>query len=838
LTGPIAARVAALPLRRPWLLIGLCALLALIGGGLATRLELRTRFEQLLPDHEPSVVELRRVQEHLAASQHVFIVLEGDDPGALRELGDTLVPKLRDVGPPWVTSAQDGVQEAETFLRPRAAMFLGVDDLQKLSDDVEARWDWEIGKSTGSNLDDDPPPEITAASLRSRFGLSQEDRFPGGYYQSRDGRALVVVARSAVEAGELERAQEALRRIKAVVRPLATGRFDGVRVGYAGDLVTSLAEYGAVRADLVSVGALGVALVLAVVFLFFMRLRVLIAMGITIGVGLAWTFGLTEIAIGHLNVATGFLFSIVAGNGINFGIIYMARFYEELRAGHSQARALAIAQSATWPATLTAALAAAASYASLGVTDFRAFKHFAFIGSAGMVLCWIATYVMLPGILGLFEGARPFVKSSGAPASATTWQRLRLRGIPYDRPFGFVVPRAPRILTLVGVGVAAAGYFALGPYLRADPMQYDMRKLQNDAGESRDMYRASTLARDVLGTQLEDSMVVLCDRLEQVKALKHALEARRDASPSEGKPFEAAHTLLDFVPDGQEQKISIALALRDRLIRAHERGGVSEADWADLERSLPPADLRAWDLQDLPDELARPFTERDGTRGRLVLIEPAAGKSDADLRYLLRWANSFRETRLPDGSIVRGSGRAVIFADMLEAVQKDMPRAVTLSFAMTVFAVVLTFRRGSLSAAVIGALLVGLGWVAAAMAATRLKIDFFNFVALPITFGIGVDYAVNIVQRYGANPRGGILAVVRGSGGPVILCSLTTMLGYLALLSSMNRAIRGLGLLAVFGEVACLLAALLVLPAALVWWERVHEGAPSEVEGGRLGPAS
>jgi len=72
----------------------------------------------------------------------------------------------------------------------------------------------------------------------------------------------------------------------------------------------------------------------------------------------------------------------------------------------------------------------------------------------------------------------------------------------------------------------------------------------------------------------------------------------------------------------------------------------------------------------------------------------------------------------------------------------------------------------------------------------------------------------------------------------VILCSLTTMLGYMALLSSMNRAIRGLGLLAVFGEIACLLAALLVLPAAIVWWERAHEGAPSEVQGGRLGPAS
>jgi predicted RND superfamily exporter protein len=54
------------------------------------------------------------------------------------------------------------------------------------------------------------------------------------------------------------------------------------------------------------------------------------------------------------------------------------------------------------------------------------------------------------------------------------------------------------------------------------------------------------------------------------------------------------------------------------------------------------------------------------------------------------------------------------------------------------------------------------------------------------------------------------------------LCSLTTTLGYLALLRSINQAIRGLGMLAVMGEVACLFAAVLVLPAALVWLERVR----------------
>ncbi|MES1209768.1 MAG: MMPL family transporter, partial [Pseudomonadota bacterium] len=86
--------------------------------------------------------------------------------------------------------------------------------------------------------------------------------------------------------------------------------------------------------------------------------------------------------------------------------------------------------------------------------------------------------------------------------------------------------------------------------------------------------------------------------------------------------------------------------------------------------------------------------------------------------------------------------------------------------------------------------------------------------------GIGVDYPVNICGRYLQNTRKGILAALQGAGGPVTLCSLTTSLGYLALLRAHNQAVRSLGAVAVLGEVTCLLATLLFLPAAVTWWER------------------
>jgi hypothetical protein len=239
---------------------------------------------------------------------------------------------------------------------------------------------------------------------------------------------------------------------------------------------------------------------------------------------------------------------------------------------------------------------------------------------------------------------------------------------------------------------------------------------------------------------------------------------------------------------------------------------VDERDWKDLAPLLPPLDVAPFGVDDLPPEVTRPFTDKNGTRGALVFVE-AEPTASSDLHYLLRHADAFRETRLPSGKVVRGSGHAVIFADMLKAVVRDIPKAVSLSLGLTLVAVLATFGRTARSLAVLFALAVGTAGVAIFICLAKVKLNFLNFAALPITFGIGVDYAVNVAQRYYADGRNDVASALQTSGGAVVLCSLTTILGYLALLGSHNQAIRSLGALGVVGEVSCLLAAVLVLPA-------------------------
>jgi uncharacterized protein len=533
-----------------------------------------------------------------------------------------------------------------------------------------------------------------------------------------------------------------------------------------------------------------------------------VVMAITIAVGLTWTFGLTQIVIGHLNVATAFLVSIVAGNGINVGILYQSRYFEERRRGLDGVAAVRAAVHATWKATAIAAAAAAASYGSLLVTDFRAFRDFGFIAATGMILCWIVKTLMVPPLLVLLDRG-PEIDTDG-------WRARH--SMSYGRLFAWLVPKAPAAFFGVGLLVAVLGIASALHFVERDPMEYDLRKTETDHSQTADIHHAWAVAREVLGSS-EGALVIAADTADDASALVDALRERWRIAPAADKPFVAVHALADFVPGDQAEKLPLLQSISERLERAHRRGFVAEEDWKRMTDVLPPADLRPFGLAEIPATVAGPFTDASGVRGALVYVESDPGAAD-DLRRLGRFADSFRETRLPSGKVVRGSGSAVILADMLRAVVRDVPRALALSLGLTLVMVLAAFRRGPYLAAVLFTLAVGTGGVACFLAAAHVKLNFLNFAALPITFGIGVDYAVNVAQRYEADRGRSILEVLRTSGGAVVLCSLTTMLGYLALVGSHNAAIRGLGTIAAIGELSCLLAAVLVMPSLWLLVER------------------
>src|SRR5262249_31987842 len=105
------------------------------------------------------------------------------------------------------------------------------------------------------------------------------------------------------------------------------------------------------------------------------------------------------INIRHLNSNTAFLGAIIVGNGINIGLVLLARYREERLRGASVEDALVVGVWGAHVGTLAAAIAAGVSYASLIATEFRGFRQFGFIGGLGMLSSWLTAFVLVPPLV-------------------------------------------------------------------------------------------------------------------------------------------------------------------------------------------------------------------------------------------------------------------------------------------------------------------------------------------------------------------------------------------------------------------------------------------------------
>ena len=817
------SRLVEQQVRHPWYFLAVALLLTAPAFYLSRQLALNTGFDALLPENKQSVIELKRVAQRTAGVSTLAIVIEGDDPVAMERFSDALVPKLRALGPNWIGTAENGVHAEREFMKERQALFLPIAKVRDIRERIEEHYQREIFGS----IDDEPLEPITRQSLERDFGKdtakkSNTPPYRDGYYMNAEGTRLIVLARTPVASGDLKHSQQLQALAMGAIAEANPASFHpSIKAGLTGDVVTSSEQYNVIKNDLTTVGVLGVSLILLVDFLFFLRFRAVLAMALAIGVGVLWTFGVTRLVIGHLNTASGFLVSIIFGNGLNFGVLLRARYNEARRANQGLGEALERAYRDTLIPTLTVAAAAGAGYLSLATTNFRGFRDFGMIGGYGMLLCWLSNYLLMPPLLVVFERLIPSFKPHDESSLRGRIQTIMDRGVPFGLPFSWLTRRvsAPWLVAL-GAIVTTVGLVASVRYVVKDPFEYNLGRLENDSAsvESAAM-RLGRGMTEIAGKTGQDGMAIMTERIDQVKPLLAELEKRRVAGGA-NPPFQKVVSIFDLIPEDQAEKIRLLGEIRTRIEKIHAHGGISKKDWEDIEPQLPAADVRPFGIADLPEKLVRTFTERDGTRGRIVYVVPTDGKSVRDMKYLMRWADSFRKTTLPSGEVIYGSGRSVIYADMLSAVVEEGPKAALYAALMTVLVVIICFNRGvrglRATGLVLGSLTAGMCWMGALLYFCAIKINFLNFIAIPITIGIGVDYAINLVHRWRLQGRGQVPLIVRETGGAVVLCSMTTTLGYLALMHSVNPAVRSFGLTAVFGEMACLSVVMVVLPAVLI----------------------
>jgi predicted RND superfamily exporter protein len=791
------------------------ALLLVVGAvPLVSRLTLKAQFSELLPVNDPAVVELNKLTARIGASSNFMLLLESPEPSKNRTLADAIVANLKQHPKgTWSLISYETSQE-QAFFEKYAPLYANLEDLVAFKEALKLQID--TAKTGSVSFEEEDPTQLFAA-LQAKYQqkFQQMLLFPTGYFEGGVGHnKLVIVLRPGTEGlgGEETAKIYAMvdEAVKGAQRSLGSS-YASVDVAYSGDIPAVLFESQAIKEDL-SVAALAcILLVCLAIGLYFRQARSVFFVATPALLGTLFAFGFAYLTIGYLNSNTAFLGSIILGNGINYAIIFLARYREERLHGKELNPALARAISFTWKPSLAAATGASIAYGSLLVTTFRGFNQFGFVGCIGMILCWSLTFTVLPALIFEVERLRPSVMVASPKVS---WIGERFgalaRAVAY-RP----------VFCLAAVAVLFVASLYPISKLAQDPFEYDFVKLRNEKALTQGPSVHVPEIVEIFGKSLTPAILAANSPEEALEARQKIYE-KDDAitsQPNERSCVGQIDTLSDYLPAQQSEKLVVLAQIKAMLdddalalAKPEDQKHLQEARQR-LAAFFPNNTPKALTLYDLPENVAAPYTERDGTRGAIVQIQRGQGVSAWNGRDLICFANATRNIELDNGSIVSSTGTGAVFTDMLKAVLHDGPLATLAELSAVALLVFFTFRKLGPWVLVMLTLFVGVTMMLGLAAAFGMRLNFLNFVSIPITFGIASEYGINLVERARQEGAVRLIDAIRGTGGAVSLCSLTTIIGYGTLMLSDNQALQSFGKLAGLGEITTLLCAMIIVPA-------------------------
>jgi predicted RND superfamily exporter protein len=795
-------RYVALAQKRTGLLLLILGAVAAGALAMSLRLELHTDMAELLPDQHPAVLAFRRLAGRQKSATNLVMLIHGPDAEKNRRFAERLRPELEKMVPSAFTEIQ---WRPDTEVPDYAAKWKWLYAPKEDLDHAEELLNRVIASRTSPlnvDLDDDPEEELK--KLREKLNQKLPEKKDTPYFEAKIGEQhyLGVMLWQRLDGVAGKSAHDTLDNVRATVERIGPKSIDPqLVVEYTGAIAQAIDEQNGIRDDLTIATVLVSLGVLGVILLYFRRLALLLVIGAPAVLGLLLALTIASVTVHYLNINTAFLISIILGNGINSPIILLARYGEERRHGQPVAIALTIAMSETLLATLTAMAAASIAYGCLLLTSFRGFNQFGLLGGAGMLLVWVMSFLLVPPMVIFGERMWP-----GSLTPRENWFR---------KPFAWIgglSERRPGLLALAAIVLLGAAALPLYHYVK-DPLEWNFENLRTDDTASQRLWpQMEALGMgDVGAGYIGNNGVLLVDKPEQADPVAAAMRAQ-DTAKGPQHVLKEVRTLSSTLPKDQTYKLDVLKRIRKKIDRHHDL--MDDQERKEIDAWRPPDYLKdPLEVKDLPRLVREAFTETDGQQGRLIGI-------DADHSTYYDW-NGHDLLRMSKALRVESGGKAwvaastaTIFAGMLETIINDGPRVTIAAIIGVTLLVLIAFGMGG-AWPVMTSLAIGLMWLGGVLGFIHLKINFMNFVALPITLGVGADYAANIWARLRSEGLSKLASVIADTGSAVALCSSTTIIGYSSLLLSHNRALRSFGKLADLGEVTCLLAALVALPALL-----------------------
>lgn len=810
----------------------LVAVLALAGLALtqARHLTIDSDFANLVPEEFESVKALNRLRENVGGEADAAIAIESPSFEANRRFADSLVARAlalrQDNGRPYLTRV---VYRRDVGFLRRNALYLAsddeLDDLGRyLRSQIEvARLEanpfyFELG-DLDSTADTSGDPSVQIDSATQALQRAYGDLIGTEYPVSADSTTLVLRFFPGESQTNLAFVRALYRDLQAEIDALAPASYHpAMTTTLGGRLLRQQIEVDAITDDVTTSFGGGVATMLLLVVGFFVykaakakgggRIRasilgrellrapvLAVVIALPLVVALAWTFGVTYLVVGKLNLFTSTLALVLFGMGIDYGIHFYGRYTEERGQGRSPEDAAVETFATTGEAIVTTGLTTAAAFFLFMLADFKGFSEFGFVAGIGLVFSILTMTLVLPVVLVLAERLRllKLDRVEGEAHVASTRTRIPAAGAIVKGGLLFLV-----------------GCVALLPKLE---FEYDFGKLDPTFQEYLDIQ--AVMRRVYSDRNRRNPAYVIVDRPEEVAAVTDTLRsiARRDTVIGAVEALQLRYPLTAERKADRAARIdSIRVLLADPVFQTEEaRADSTLALLRVASRTTTPPPLDS-----LPQELTSAFVARDGSIGRLVVIYPRGFLSDG--RKSMHFADVVG-TFEAGGKTYHAGSASIVAADMLRLMEEETPILVGLTLLLIIALKVASLRSIKWAFVALAPLLMGFIGTFGIMVLLGWKLNIYNMIVLPAILGIGDDAGIHLTHRYQEEGPGSMRRVLTTAGEGVVMSALTSMIGFGGQMTSDYPGLRSLGETAALGIGMTLVTAVVFLPALIQWME-------------------
>ncbi len=762
------------------------------------RIQLKSSFVDLLPSDIESVKNLEKVTEIYGGIGDLIVAVETTKPQKIARLFFSIAKKLEKLDE---VRFVDFRLEKE-FFDEHQLLYLDLNDLKEIRRRIRKKIKLEKKKANPFYIDLlEEEYKLDFKDIESKYKNKRKDRRFNEFYigDSGNGKKLVIMLiKPNFISSSLGNARILVKKVKKVLDESEIKKVDpDAHIGMTGRYKKTIDDNEVIKKDIFKTSILAFILILLFTVIFFRKFSAIFYIMLPLAMGLIWTYGLTGITLGHINIITGFLIAIIGGLGIDYGVHLLSR-YRELRGSKSTEESLTYLFQHTGYSVFLAAVTTIMAFSTLILARFKGFSEFGIISSTGMILCIIAYYTVFPSMIIIAERHFSFL----APGVKKSDDII----IP---PFVKRIVSSSPYIILVFIYLI----FSILAFNKI-PFEYDFSKLQ---GRNLESYKLDKRINEIFGISLTPAVIIprsIKEEREISKYIKNKIKKYVNDTT-----FDLCLSMDDFIPKNQTKKMKILRLLKkdlsDDILNALDRKQKKEIDKLKKKCSVGYVTRRNLPLS-IKDTYQGIHPEK--MKAGVILVFPKVNLAKS--KAIFKYAEEIKDIQHRFKGVPI-TGETEIVADILNLIIQDGKIILTLSLLIIFLIVIFNFKNVYDSFVVLSSLIFGIIGMFGIMWIFGIKFNFLNVIIFPVLLGIGIDSGIHIYRRYLEEGKKDIFESVKHAGPPVFVSAVTTMMGFSALVIANHQGLKTIGILAIAGMISILFFALTGIPALVLLKEKI-----------------